>query len=89
MSLYSVHLLSEDNDFRTRCIAAAALRAHPTPFEWALAARHLLAASPGFGDKYESALVGGVADPGRDQAVIADDEIVAAVARLMESTGGA
>lgn len=89
MSLYTTHLLSNDEDFKSRAIAAAAIEGAPTPFDWALENRHLIAAAPGFGDKYASALVNGVENPGRDEAVIADGEITARVQQLLSAAAGA
>jgi hypothetical protein len=85
MSLYTDHLLSEDEDFKVRCISAAAREGVPAPFDWALEHRHLIAAAPGFGDKYASALLNGVENPGRDEAVIADGDITARVQQLFTS----
>jgi hypothetical protein len=82
MSLYTVHLLSNDEDFKARAIAAAAVEGVASPFDWALENRHLIAAAPGFGDKYASALVNGVENPGRDESVIADGEIASRVQQL-------
>jgi hypothetical protein len=36
-------------------------------------------AAPGWGDAWASAVAGGVPDPGRDPAVIADGQILASV----------
>lgn len=82
MSLYTVHLLSNDEDFKARAIAAAAVEGVPDPFDWALEHRHLIAAAPGFGDKYASALVNGVENPGLVEEVIGDGEITARVQQL-------
>lgn len=87
MSLYTTHLLSNDEDFKARCIAAAAVEGIPAPFDWALDNRHLIAAAPTFGDKYASALVNGVENPGRDEAVIADGDITARVQQLRDTAG--
>jgi hypothetical protein len=88
MSLYTTHLLSNDQDFLVRAVAAAAVEGVPDPFQWATDHRHLIAAAPSFGDKYASALVSGVEHPGRDEAVIADAEITARVHALHPAKQG-
>jgi hypothetical protein len=88
MSLYTDHLLSEDEDFKVRCISAAAREGVPVPFDWALEHRHLIAAAPTFGDKYASALVNEVENPGRVDAVISDGEITARVKQLIALGAG-
>jgi hypothetical protein len=89
MSLFTDHLLAEDEDFKVRCVSAAARQGIPAPFDWALDHRHLIAAAPGFGAKYESALLNGVEHPGRDEAVIADGEIEARVQQLRDTAARA
>lgn len=79
-------LLSNDQDFIFRVAACAAVEVDLTPPEqptqWAANHVWLVAAAPGFADKYASALAGNVERPGNDQAVIADGEILAAVQAL-------
>jgi hypothetical protein len=87
MSLYTTHLLSNDQDFLARSVAAAAVEGVPDPFQWAMDHRHLIAAAPEFGTKYESALVNMVENPGRDEAVIADGEITARVNQIRTTEG--
>lgn len=48
-------------------------------FDWGVEHRFQVAAAPGFSDAYASALAGGVPNPGRDQSVISDPEILSAV----------
>jgi len=43
---------------------------------------YLWAASPSWGEKWESALAGGVESPGQDEAVITDGDILATVQAL-------
>lgn len=78
MTYYEGWLLGNDQDFLNRVGFCAEVEGHG--FEWGVANRMKVAASPGFADKYASALAGGVESPGRDQSVINDDEIRAAVA---------
>lgn len=79
-------LLSNDGDFVLRVAACAAVEIDLAPGEqptaWAANNVWLVAAAPGFADKYASALAAGVPRPGNDQAVIADGEILSAVQAL-------
>lgn len=79
MAYYDLYLLAFDPDFYARTEAAAAEQGYANPPQWADDHRWPLAAQPTFADKYASALAGGVPTPGRDQSVISDDEIRAAV----------
>jgi hypothetical protein len=83
VALIDIADLATDGDFRARAIAAAALEGDPTPGAWVDTHLMLLAAAPGFGDKYASARAAAVPDPGRDPAVISDPDIVARVQQLM------
>lgn len=79
-SLISIAKLSSDPDFIARC--AAAIATQPVAVDsrqWAHRWSMELAASPGFGAAYESALVSGVPNPGADASVISDQQILAAV----------
>lgn len=84
MAFHDVALLAADGGFSNRvaaCYATEALEleAADDPVAWAFAHRWQVAAQPGFGDAYASALAGGVPDPGTDPAVIADAQILGAV----------
>ena len=83
MAYYDVALLSGDSDFLSRCAAAYATETladdSTNPGQWANENGWDLAAQPGFGDAYASALAGGVENPGRDPGVITDPQILAAV----------
>jgi hypothetical protein len=82
MALIDVSNLAHDADFRER-IAAAVAGQEDQPTAWADAHQWRIAASPGFGDAYASALVNGIERPGLDPAVITDGMILAAVAAVM------
>ena len=86
MSYSSQAQLSNDSDFLARISAAAAVEVPKThqPQQWAVEHIWWVAASPGFADKYESALAGEVPRPGNDPAVISDAEILSAVQALIE-----
>ena len=79
MAYYDLYLLAFDADFYARTEAAAAEQGYPNPPQWADDHRWDMAAAPTFADRYASALAGGVQNPGRDQAVISDDDLRAAV----------
>jgi hypothetical protein len=84
MAYYDVALLSQDADFSQRVAACYATETTGNPeaaypMTWAADHQWQIAAAPGFGDAYASAIAGGVPNPGRDPAVIGDDQILAAV----------
>lgn len=81
MSFFDQATLSTDGDFRQRIAACAATQdiGDTQPTAWADANQWWLAAAPGFAAAYASALAGGVERPGRDPAVITDEQILAAV----------
>lgn len=85
MALFDLALLTQDQDFRLRCIASATLEKAYQPEQWVWANIWDLAGSPGFADAYASALLGEVEFPGRDQAVISDGQVVAAVQALLSA----
>lgn len=75
-------LLSNDSDFLQRIAACAAIEidlGETHPVTWGANHQWQIAASPGFGDKYASALAAGVPRPGNDPAVISDGDILSAV----------
>lgn len=77
MGYYEGHLLAEDPDFQARVGFCAELEG----WGWysAQEAIRTIAASPGFADAYAYALNTGVPNPGRDESVISDAEILSAV----------
>lgn len=88
MALWDVSSLQADNDFALRTTAAYATQTigsatHDDPPAWQAAHSWDMAAQPGFGDAYASAVVGGVQRPGQDPAVISDAQISSAVASLL------
>lgn len=84
MAYYDGYLLSADQDFLHRCGMCA--ETEGLGFEWGIEKRYTIASSPGFSDKYASALAGNVPNPGRDQAVISDAELLSAVQAIAGST---
>lgn len=87
MAYYDIALLSADADFIDRHRAAAATEGEADPVDWSQSHQWQMAAVPGFGEKYAYAILTGVEHPGRDQAVIGDDEILSAVQAIR--SGGA
>jgi hypothetical protein len=77
MSYYDGFALASDQDFVNRCGMCAATEG--LGFEWGIQNRYEIAAAPGFSDSYASALVSGVENPGRDESVISDGELLGAV----------
>lgn len=72
--------LAQDKDFRDRLAACAATQGIQQADKWAADNSWLMSAAPGFADSYSYALeVGVITRPGRDVAVIPDQEILAAV----------
>lgn len=82
MAYSDIALLSSDNDFILRTRACAATEGAPDPVAWTTQYQWQMAAVPGFGDKYASALAGGVPRPGNDPSVISDGDILSAVQAL-------
>jgi hypothetical protein len=79
MSYYDVATMSADPDLTSRVAACAAQEGRPDPREWAADNMLTLAASPGWGEAWASALAAGNDSPGRDAAVISDGMILSAV----------
>lgn len=85
MGYYEQSLLAQDEDFIDRVSASAAVeepdpKMHPV--DWTHANIWTIAAAPGFADAYSYALQTGVPNPGRDPAVITDEQILSAVQAL-------
>jgi hypothetical protein len=83
MAYWDQALLSQDQDFIQRTAACAAVEVDIPPTmlvqSWAFDNVWRVAAAPGFADQYASALAASVPNPGRDPAVITDDQLRAAV----------
>jgi hypothetical protein len=84
MAYSDVAALTSDHDFslRTQACYATEPGSDPSgskPAEWT--AEHIweMAAQPGFGDAYASAIENGVERPGNDPSVISDAQILGAV----------
>jgi len=79
MAFFDVSLLAGDNDFIQRIRACASTEGELDPIGWTQAHIWQLAGTPGFGDKYGYAIETGVQNPGRNQSVISDGDILSAV----------
>lgn len=84
MAYFDVFSLTVDNDFFNRVSASYVIESGaPNPNPWIADHIWQVSASPGFGDKYASALANGIARPGKDQSVISDLEILSAVQAVL------
>ncbi len=88
MAYYDISLLASDGDYMQRVQAAYAVETlnandAENPSAWWATHSWDMAAMPGFGDAYASAVAGGVENPGRDPAVISDSQILSAVQAVM------
>lgn len=94
MGYYEQNLLAQDEDFLARCRSCYAILTIPKgpadslsqPEAWVNMYRYHIAASPGFADAYTYALSTGVENPGRNPAVITDEQILASVDALVNPT---
>jgi hypothetical protein len=88
MAYYDVALLTADVDFTSRvtaCYASEPSAGSTFPSQWVQEHIWSIAASPGFGDAYAYALATNLPNPGRDPAVISDNQILAAVQAHMQT----
>lgn len=88
MAYSDIALLSADFDFISRTRACASTEGVADPVQWASDHQWQMAGTPGFGEKYASALAANVPRPGNDPSVISDGDILAAVQALEASGGG-
>lgn len=81
MSYATIAEITQSGSLFNRLTAAAAQEGKnaTSPGGWVSVHIWQLAASPGWSDKWESAQAGGVTDPGANEAVITDADILAAV----------
>jgi hypothetical protein len=88
VAYYDIAQLSGDADFIARTAAAYATESLTDPerdnaSNWATLHAWDMAAAPGFGDAYASAIAGNVERPGKDPAVITDAQILSAIQAIM------
>jgi hypothetical protein len=79
VSYFTISQMSHDPDLHERVSACAAQEQPDNPVQWAADNMLLLAAAPGWDAAWSSALAAGNPAPGRDEAVITDGMILAAV----------
>jgi len=83
VTYWDVSLVAADVDLQTRETACAAVEGvSADPAQFAYDNRWQYAAQPGWGDAWASALAAGVTDPGRDPAVITDNQILSATQQI-------
>jgi hypothetical protein len=89
MSYWDIAQMSADLDLTSRVAACAAQEGADNPRQWAADNMLTVAAAPGWGEAWASAIAGGNEFPGRDPAVITDPQILAEVqAELGAGAGG-
>jgi hypothetical protein len=94
-SYLSIAAIANDQSMRERMYSAATQQAHlgnsslqvggpsgSDPIDWVNMNAYLWAASPSWGEKWSSALAGGEEEPGKNEAVITDADILATVQAL-------
>lgn len=82
MAYSDISLLAADNDFIQRTRACVATQGVDDVVAWTNAYQWQMAAMPGFGDKYATAIVNQIPRPGWDPSVISDGDILSAVQTL-------
>lgn len=92
MAYSDVTLLAQDYDFQLRTAACIAVETQaeavpPNAPGWAADHAWQMAAAPGFGAAYASALASGVVRPGWDPSVISDNQILAAIQAIVAGVG--
>lgn len=88
MAYTDIAALQQDSDFAFRVMACYAVETlaeegAADPGSWQAMHSWDMAAQPGFGDAYASAIVGEVPNPGKDPGVITDGQILGAVQSLL------
>lgn len=87
-SYWDIAQAAQSESLAQRETAAAAQQGNPgDPYVWARGHAYQLAAQPGWGAAWASAVAAGVPDPGADPAVITDGQILAAVQQLLGVAG--
>jgi hypothetical protein len=79
MSYKSVADMAESFSLNRRLTAGAAKESIDNPQGWVQLYRYEIASQPGWDAAWDSAVAGGVADPGGDEAVITDGMILSGV----------
>lgn len=79
MSYLDIWNISQDPYLRSRITACAAQEGVPVPDAWAYSNALRIAASPGWSAAWSSAIASSNPNPGKDETVITDGMILAAV----------
>lgn len=83
-SYLSMATAADDYTMQRRVAAAAAQQGAPgDAWAWSLTNKYEWASAPGWGAAWDSAVAGGVPDPGADPAVISDAMILAQVQAML------
>jgi hypothetical protein len=88
--LLTISAIAVDPTMADRVAAAYAKEATPgpdLPTAWAFANAYWWAAAPGWAVAWDSAIAGGIPDPGADPAVITDGMILAQVQAMLAPPG--
>lgn len=78
----TISVISDDVFMQRRVAACAAqqgITQDPDPTVWTFERRYTWAAAPGWAQKWDSAVAGGIEQPGADPAVITDADVLAVV----------
>jgi hypothetical protein len=79
MGYWDISQMASDPELTSRVAACAAQEGRPEPRQWAADHMLVLASSPGWDAAWASAVASGNETPGRDPAVITDEQILSAV----------
>ena len=79
----TVATVAADQHMRSRVAACAAQQGSTEPENWAYVNALIWASSPGWAAAWDSALTGGIAEPGKDPAVIQDSMILSQVQGML------
>lgn len=80
----TINTIAGDATMMGRLAACAAQQSAPgDPYQWAYTHRYTWAASPGWAAAWDSAVAGGIEDPGSDPAVITDPQILTQVQTML------
>jgi hypothetical protein len=79
MSYKSIASMAESYSLARRITAGAAKESIASPEQWSQQNRWEVAAQPGWDAAWDSAVAGGNPDPGADEAVITDAQILSGI----------
>jgi len=83
----TIAVLTESGSMQRRVTACAATEDYAgDPVQWTYDNRYGWAAAPGWAAAWDSAVAGGIADPGADPAVITDGMILSQVQGMLGVT---